>query len=278
MCRYDYQGAGPYIPVGYSIGSVFLHFGAQPAETVKTFAVAGNFYEGSWSRLPMACTVHEFRGKGGYVAFHMEPYGTGGLILLDNVGLFLLAQSTKLDSSAYMHDIVVTRAQPPPWDSLYTVTYRGIPLRGHNTLLVHLAPTLAARAPLAFYVNDSAVAGVNEPFVGNDEFSFGWRPGTDSASVTFWGVRDSIVFSAQELTIFTLDLDTAADPRPSAIRTGRLPGTAKPAPAVDHLGVFDVRGRRVQSHGSPSGSAFGVYLRTESVQGCVRPVVAGTKR
>jgi hypothetical protein len=277
LWRYDYVGIGPLIPPGYSIGSVGLQSGSGSGDTVTSFAVAGNFWRYNWWRLTMACAVHHYEGQGGYLAFHAGAYSGATDLLLDNVCLYLLSASAKLDSFAYMRDVVVTRPDVQWGDSTFAVTYRGIPMRGRNTLLVHLAVSDTARRPGSYYVNDSGVGGPNEPFLDYDEASFGWQPGTDTVSLTLKGLRDSIVLSAQELSIFCLDLDTAADPRVAATRTARMPAVGRSPQAPPELAVFDVRGRRIPPGAFSPGWASGVYLRIAPTEGRAMPVVAGVE-
>jgi len=273
LWRYDYSGIGPYVSVGYSHGSVGLRFREGDGDTLETFAIAGNFYYMSWLRLHMACTVHRTgsagRSQGG---FYANPDSTGTELLLDNIAVYQLDPAARLDSAEWMRNVAVGRAAPSG-DPLYAVTYSGIPMRGHTTLLVHLAPQGLSRKPLGFYVNDSAVGGVNEPFTSYDEISFGWVPHTDSVSVTFWGIEDSIAFSSSELTIFTLDLDTAADPRAAGARAPQGAAVRIEPFARGSIAVFDVKGRRVESRDTRLGRTPGVYLRFESPERRARPVV-----
>ena len=281
LCRYDCKGIDvgyDYFALGYNTGMLGLHFGSDLRDTMKSFAVAGNFWRYGGSRLPMACTVHRYTGDGGYVAFHAPalPPGCGAHPLLDNICLYLLDSACKLDSSDYTHDIGVTRPDTQWGNFSFAVTYRGIPMRGRNTLLVHLAVSdTARRVHAAYYVNDSAVGCPFEPFLDYDEVSFGWQPGTDTVNLTFKGMRDSVVFSARELTIFTLDLDTAADPRAARVRAPQGATVRIEPLAPGPVAVFDVKGRRVVPTEAYSRGVSGVYLRSDSPGRRVRPTVRG---
>jgi len=277
LCRYDHWEIGRQEFCPDVLG---LRFGAALTDTVKSFAVPGNLWPHSWpqgssgQRLVPGCTVHRYAERGGSLAFYVP--GNGRSICLDNVCLYLLSTSPRLDSTEYMRDIVVNRPDVQWGDSSFAVTYRGIPMRGRNTLLVHLAVRDTTRCwPGRYYVNDTFVSCAAEIFTDYDEISFGWRPGTDTVSVGLKGLRDSIVYSAQELTIFTLDLDTAADPRSARVRAreqvrvGSVHGRSAPGAVA----VYDVQGRRVESRDTRLGRTPGVYLRAESAEGRARPVV-----
>jgi len=261
VVRYAYFG-GSYIGAPDSLGgTIGLRFGDSTGASVKSFAILSNIYPVDF--FGKGCTVHRFEQKSGFVAFHADPPAQT-LFSMDEVGVYRLNDSCVVDSAAYMHDIVVKKEQLSPDDPYYRVVYRDIPLSG-PFLIVHLAVEGETQRPRWFTVNDTQIAIMDNDcqFWDYDEVSYAWRPDTDAVTLAFYGVEDSVAFTAEQLTLFCLDeiyeptCEANTVQPPSRAAKCRTPGGA-----TARVQVFDIQGRCIPSRGRHSPRTPGVYLQS----------------
>jgi hypothetical protein len=261
LCRYGYWGDDPW-PT--NPGCMWVEFGEDDNDTVRNVATAGNFYEGSADRLPLACTMHRFASPGGRIAFRMHPKLPAGNIIVDNLAIYAVPDSLLIDPSTYANNVTIERMGAPR-DSLFNVTYSGIPVV-RQTLIIHVEPSAPERRAQMVFVDGAPVAFIHEDFLQHDEVTFAWQPEGDTASIRFRYVQDTVPYTEQELILFSIDIDTALVPAGALAMDATLRHPRHTGRRAEHLSnssIVDLLGRTVQTAAGPHGLPSGVFIVTQ---------------